>query len=165
MSEHIPAGYSSAQDYARAQAAMGGNYGRGVGRAEVLPAPVKSKAILDRAPLVSQQYLQAEHEKRVVAETSSWFDWQIGNGRAVNGVSSDHDPAGYLRQHGFVAVNGAGEQIDPSPTQARGLVAQLIKAMEQQGSRTSPRHVTQGISYRDGNRPPAQQLVQLRRAF
>jgi hypothetical protein len=37
--------------------------------------------------------------------------------------------------------------------------------MARQGSRTSPKQVTQGILYRDGNLPPAQQLVQLRRAF
>jgi len=35
--------------------------------------------------------------------------------------------------------------------------------MARQSSKTSPRQVTQGIMYRDGNLPPGHQLVQLRR--
>ena len=161
----IPAGYSSADDFARAQAARSGAYGSTGARAEILAAPAPATYSGQQAP-VSDQYLRAQANAAHREACSSWFDYDnnVMRGTTVGGtILADSDPAGYLRAHGFVAVDGNGNEVVPSPSQARGLVGQVLQEMARQSNRSGGGFTSSTVSYRDPQRPPAQALVHARR--
>jgi hypothetical protein len=156
-----------AREEARSQAALRGNYAAVSGaRAEVLPAPAPATYSGQQAP-VSGEYLQAQANAAHREACSSWFDYDnnvmIGTTVGKTTILADSDPAGYLRAHGFVAVDGNGNEVVPSSAQARGLVGQVLQELARQSNRSGGGFTSSTVSFRDPQRPPAQALVHARR--
>ncbi|PZQ76948.1 MAG: hypothetical protein DI563_05455 [Variovorax paradoxus] len=111
---------------------------------------------------MSDQYLRGQHQRQVQAETAEWHHHETGTARFVQTrsgtVSAEDNPLAFLRAHGLVAVDADGDEVMPSPGQARGLVGEYLNGIQREGGRPSS-----SVSFRDPQMRGSAALVSARR--
>lgn len=121
MSDSNSTQHSPAFTAAYEQARQGGAF-RG------LPSQGQSSiAHSDQGMPVSREVMAHRASEYVRAKFSASHDFKNDVIRSVEGVSSDSDPAGYLRNIGYAAVNSRGEEVIPTPEQARQIAAAVLR--------------------------------------
>lgn len=114
---------------------------------------------------VSPQYLRGQHERQTHTAISEWHDHTSGTARYVETpqgpISAESDPLGYLRAHGLAAIDADGDEVMPSPGQARGLVGAYLDTMQRNALSSQKGSTT--VSFRDPQMRGGAALVRARR--
>lgn len=112
---------------------------------------------------VSHQFLQHQARQEADAITGQFMHHETDTPMFVGDMSAEQHPNAWLRQFGVKAVNGSGEDVTPSPLQARMIVGKLMQEMGRNESSGQPGHTS--ISVTDNALHPSLATVHARRLY